>query len=127
MTTFLFQAAVDAAQVAKGIEEAHAGRMMQDAMITVEPYFIQTVSVGYRRRTKSEKVGEPEKVANFENSRINKLVEEFFRANLPDALKYAHSVMQGAADTAMLAAKGQVEDLLEQINAIEAAANEVRK
>lgn len=120
-TPFLFQAAVDAAQIAKGIEQAHAGLMMQDAQITVEPYLIQSVSVGYRRRVKSDKIGEPDKVQNFETARINKLVEDYFRANLPDALKYAHSVLQGAADTAMLAAKSQVEDLLAQINALEAA------
>lgn len=110
---FIFQAAVDLANKAKRLQNVLSGKYTPAADETITPKVSINVTIGFWRLVKGS---ENEYISA---SAMDTLVTDYFKERLPDALQYAASILQDRADNAMIAAKGQLEDRLAEIAAIE--------
>lgn len=120
MTTQLYQAAQDLANLAEGVRRAHAKEVPEQlpssATDFIKPYLDIKVQVGYKRTTVIE--GEA-KTRDFSATKIDLLVREYMMTHLPSALQFAANVLRDEADALLIASKNQVLETLARIEALE--------
>lgn len=114
---FLFEAAQDAANLAKNVMLGYLGRHETFEGERHMGYLKVQVQVGY---TKEKTKGDVTTTDNIESARLNTLVAKYLEAHIEDALKYGVSVLEGGADTALVAAKDVLQGHLKRIADIEA-------
>jgi hypothetical protein len=109
---FLFQAAVDTANLARnvmmGVLGQHApieGKTNRThTRVIVEAYYAQ------RDERKGEQV--------YACGPMERLMEEYFKAHIPEALEYAVAKLEAQAQDALLGSEKELRDLLGQIEGI---------